>query len=195
MKLIIGLGNPGRAYADTKHNIGFSIVKALSQTHKIPLKKDSGTFSLSGRGKIEGQNVILAIPLTFMNLSGIAIGSLRKIYKIDLINILVVCDDLDLGFGRIKIRHKGSSGGHRGLKSIIDSLRSEDFWRLRIGIGRPILKDNIDVAGYVLSPFNKKEKDQVKEIIGRACDCCRAWVAKGIVESMNIFNMRSKDNE
>lgn len=192
MKLIVGLGNPGRAYAATKHNIGFRVVKTLSKTYKIVLKKDSGTFSLSGKGKIDGQNIILAIPLTFMNLSGIAISSLLKKYKIDLSNLLVVCDDLDLKLGRFKIKDKGSAGGHRGLKSIIDILKDKGFSRLRIGIGRPAPSQSINVSEYVLTPFNKKEKTKVKEIIERACDCCSSWATQGIIESMNIFNKRTQ---
>jgi len=190
VKLVIGLGNPGRIYSESRHNIGFSVIKALSKIYKIPLKKDN-TFSLSGKGKIEGENLILALPLTFMNLSGIAVSALTKKYKIDLDNLLVVCDDLDLDFGVIKIRPSGSSAGHRGLGSIIDSLGSQGFSRLRIGIGRP-LRDNTDASSFVLSSFAKKEKGKIKEIIENACDCCRVWVKKGIIESMNTFNRRSK---
>jgi len=189
VKLIVGLGNPGRNYTESRHNAGFSVIKALSKDYKIPLKKD--TFSLSGKGKVEGEKLILALPLTFMNLSGIAVSALIKRYKIDLENLLVVCDDLDLGLGVIKIRPDGSSGGHRGLGSIIDSLGSQEFGRLRIGIGRP-LEGNIDAASFVLSPFTKREKGKMKETIGEACDCCRVWAKKGITESMNIFNRRSK---
>ena len=215
MKLVIGLGNPGRIYSESRHNIGFSVIKALSKIYKIPLKKDN-TFSLSGKGKIEGENLILALPLTFMNLSGIAVSALIKKYKIDLPrpcthgrgldNLLVVCDDLDLDFGVIKIRPSGSSAGHRGLGSIIETLGSQGFSRLRIGIGRPPhqsvsknvgkanwcrgrpLRDNTDASSFVLSSFAKKEKGKIKELIENACDCCRVWVKKGIIESMNTFN-------
>lgn len=189
MKLIAGLGNPGRIYIDSRHNIGFSIIKSLSQIYKAPLKKDNHTFSLSGKGRIEGENVTLALPLTFMNLSGDAVSALIKKYKIDLPDLLVVCDDLDLKFGAMKIRPSGSSGGHNGLQSIIDSLGSREFSRLRIGIGRP--QDKRGAADYVLSPFNKKEQKNLKEIIEDACDCCRTWLTKGVTESMNIFNRRT----
>lgn len=191
MKLIIGLGNPGRIYTESRHNIGFSVIKALSKIYKIPLKKDNNAFSLSGKGIIGGQGLALALPLTFMNLSGIAASALIKKYKISLENLLVVCDDLDLGFGAMKIRPAGSSGGHRGLKSIIESLGSEGFARLRIGIGRPMHR-NIDMADYVLASFSKKEKGEAMEIVDAACDCCRTWATRGITESMNIFNRRSK---
>lgn len=190
MKLIVGLGNPGRIYTGARHNIGFSVIKALSKIYKIPLKKNN-TLSLSGKGRAGPESLILALPLTFMNLSGIAVSALTKKYKIDLDNLLVVCDDLDLGFGVIKIRPNGSSGGHRGLGSIIDSLGSQGFSRLRLGIGRP-LREGADAADFVLSPFAKKEKEKIKELIENACDCCRVWAREGITESMNIFNRRSK---
>ncbi len=190
MKLIIGLGNPGRIYTDSRHNIGFSVVKALSKIYKISLKKDNNAFSLSGKGRIGPEHLILALPLTFMNLSGLAAGALIKKYKIGLEDLMVICDDLDLGFGIIKIRPGGSSGGHRGIASIIEALGSGEFPRLRIGIGRPT-HNNTDAANFVLSPFAKKEKEGIKEAIELACACCRAWAMKGITETMNIFNRRS----
>lgn len=193
MKLIVGLGNPGRTYRHCRHNIGFSVVESLAKVCRISLKKDNNTFSLSGKGKIEGQTVVLSMPLTFMNLSGIAVSALLKKYKIDLDNLLVVCDDLDLEFGRFKIRPSGSSGGHHGLSSIIDSLGGQDFSRLRIGISKPTL--NLDTACYVLSAFTKKEKGQLKYIIERALECCRVWVKQGIRQSMNIFNRPSQINK
>lgn len=198
MKLIVGLGNPGKIYRGSRHNIGSSVVKGLAKIYKIPLKKDSATFSLNGRGNIEGKDTMLAVPLTFMNLSGSAVAAIVKKHKIGLPrpfysvenvsgkkgrglgNLLIVCDDLDLEFGRIKIRPSGSSGGHRGLKSIMDSVGSQAFCRLRIGIGRPP-QTNADTAEYVLSPFTKKEKERIKEIMDRAVACCRAWITRGTV--------------
>jgi PTH1 family peptidyl-tRNA hydrolase len=191
VKLIVGLGNPGRVYADSRHNIGFSVVKALSKIYKVSLKKDNNAFCLSGKGRIEGKTAILALPLTFMNLSGMAVCALTKKHEIDLEDLLVVCDDLDLDFGVMKIRPAGSSGGHRGLSSIISSLGSEGFARLRIGIGKPINK-NADAADFVLAHFPKKERARVETIVEQACDCCRVWATEGITESMNTFNRRSK---
>lgn len=201
MKLIVGLGNPGRIYANSRHNIGSLVVKNLSQVYKIPLKRNQATFSLDGRGRLEGCDVVLAVPLTFMNLSGSAISLLLKKHKIGLPRsgakkrgvdgLLIVCDDLDLEFGRIKIKASGSSGGQRGLKSIIDSLGTQAFCRLRIGIGRPATTNDADAAEYVLSPFTKKEKEQLKEITQRAISCCRTWITEGIFQTMNIFNKRS----
>ena len=186
MKLIVGLGNPGLIYRASKHNIGFTVVKALSQSFKTPLKRDKATFSLSAKVRISGQSVLLAMPLTFMNLSGSAVSALLKKHGIDLKDLLVVLDDLDLDFGRLRLRPRGSSGGHRGLKSIIDSLDSTEFARLRIGIGRPVT--GADAARYVLSPFAKKERGQLRQVIRDACDCCESWVDKGTTETMNIFN-------
>jgi len=163
VKLIVGLGNPGDIYAGSRHNIGFIAVKALSRLHKISLKKDNSTFSLSGKGKINGEVVILGLPLTFMNLSGITVRALLKKHKVTLDNLFVVCDDLDLEFARIKIKPHGSSGGHRGLDSIIEAVGSDRFARLRIGIGRP--HQDTEASGYVLSPFSRKEKEQLEEIL------------------------------
>jgi len=194
MKLIVGLGNPGDFYADSRHNIGFLVVRALSKILKAPLKRDKGTFSLSGRARLAGQSLILAMPLTFMNLSGNAASNLVKKYKIGLDGLLVICDDLDLDFCRLKIRPQGSSAGHRGLNSIIDSLGSDKFARLCIGIGRP--PKTVDAAEYVLSPFLKKEKKEIDAAIERAAECVQTWVKYGITKAMNIYNSKeNKNNE
>jgi PTH1 family peptidyl-tRNA hydrolase len=204
MKLIVGLGNPGFIYRHCRHNIGFLAVKTLAKLYKIPLKKNRQTFSISGKGKIDGQDLILAMPVTFMNLSGVAVANLLKKYRIGLPrpfykgkdtlgekgrgldNLLIICDDIDLEFGRLKIKPSGSSGGHRGLKSIIDAIRSQEFSRLRMGIGRPL--KSIKAAEYVLSAFNRKEKTRLREILEAAGSCCRSWLRKDITETMNIFN-------
>jgi len=186
VKLILGLGNPGILYSGTRHNIGFQVVKYLAKSEKAVLKKEKGIPALSAKVKIGGSDAVLALPLTFMNLSGQAAGALLKKYRLGLDELLVVCDDLDLELGRLKIRSNGSSAGQRGVKSIIASLGNNEFSRLRIGIGRP--QDKLDAAAYVLSHFNKKEKSQLQEIIHRAADCCRAWAGEGIEKSMNIFN-------
>lgn len=190
MKLIVGLGNPGDVYVHSRHNIGFTVVKALARKYKAVLKKDFGISSLSAKTRIAGQNIALALPLTFMNLSGEAVGRLLKKYKVGIESLLVVCDDLDLEFGRLKLRPSGSSAGHRGMRSIIDSLKCEGFARLRVGIGRP--NKGIDTADYVLSEFSKKEKTQIKETIEKARGCCESWATKGKNEAMNIYNKRSK---
>jgi PTH1 family peptidyl-tRNA hydrolase len=129
------------------------------------------------------------MPLTFMNVSGVAVRSLLEEHRISREELLVVCDDLDLEFGRMKIRPRGSSGGHRGLASIGESLRGEDFCRLRIGIGRP--ERNTDPADYVLASFTRQERESLTAVIDRAAACCSTWAAEGITKSMNIFNQRS----
>src|SRR3989338_2817154 len=186
MKLIVGLGNPGDVYAHSRHNIGFTVVKALARKYKAAFKKDFGISSLSVKARIAGQNISLALPLTFMNLSGSAVSRLLKKYKVGIESLLVVCDDLDLEFGRLKLRPSGSSAGHRGVQSIIDSLKCEEFARLRVGIGRP--NKGIETADFVLSEFSKKEKTQVKETIEKAKGCCESWVTKGTIKTMNIYN-------
>lgn len=191
MKLIVGLGNPGRQYADSRHNAGFQVVKALARECGASFKRDIGTASLSAQAKIEGKRAVLALPLTFMNLSGRAVSALRKKYKVGLSDVLVVCDDLDLEMGRLKLRPSGSSGGHRGLESIIESLGESGFCRLRLGIGRPPRGE--DAADFVLSPMSLKEKEAFQESVEKAARCCRMWVAQGAAEAMNAFNKRSTE--
>jgi len=186
MKLIVGLGNPGILYASSRHNIGFQVVKYLARIEKVALKKEKGMSALSAKAKIEGTDALLALPLTYMNLSGEAVRLLLKKYRVGLADLLVICDDLDLEFGRIKIRSSGSSAGHRGVKSIIDLLGSDAFSRLRIGIGRP--QDNTAATDYVLSRFHKREKSELSALIKKAAEAARAWVGKGVEKSMNIFN-------
>jgi PTH1 family peptidyl-tRNA hydrolase len=185
-KLIVGLGNPGLSYAGSRHNIGFAVLKSLASSLKINFKRDSSVSSLVARDKLIQQDVILALPQTYMNLSGIAVKSLLKKFKVDPKDLLVVCDDLDLELGKMKIRSQGSSGGQRGTESIIKHLGTQDFCRLRIGIGRP--KNPQDAAKYVLSGFLRKEKAAVKQIEEDAVSCCMSWVENGIVQTMNMFN-------
>jgi peptidyl-tRNA hydrolase, PTH1 family len=186
MKLIVGLGNPGLFYAHSRHNIGFQVIKELAKIHKVRLARDKASCSLAGKSKFGHSDVVLALPQTFMNLSGKAVTVLLKKYKIDSEDLLVVCDDLDLEFGRVRIRKSGSAGGHNGLKSIIESLSSQEFARLRLGIGRP--PAGIEASDFVLMPFGAKERKSLKGIISKAVNCCELWVEAGITESMNIFN-------
>ncbi|MCX5669592.1 MAG: aminoacyl-tRNA hydrolase [Candidatus Omnitrophica bacterium] len=185
-KLIVGLGNPGLIYAQSRHNIGFAVLKSLASSLKINFKRDSSVSALVAMGKLHQQDVVLALPQTYMNLSGIAVKALFKKFKVDEKDLLVVCDDLDLELGKIKIRPQGSSGGQRGVESIIEHLGRKDFCRLRIGIGRP--KSSQDAANYVLAGFLRKEKPAVKQIEEDAVSCCMSWLENGIVQTMNIFN-------
>ena len=188
MKLIVGLGNPGLIYSGSRHNIGFEVIKNLAGVYKIALRKEKGIKALSGKGKIGYSHIVLALPLTFMNLSGEAVKPVLKRYRITITDFLVVCDDLDLEFGRIKICPKGSSAGHRGIKSVEDLLGSTEFNRLRIGIGRP--RENSSASDFVLSHFNRTEKKNIPAIIDRSVECCRSWVEEGIDKTMNIFNRK-----
>jgi peptidyl-tRNA hydrolase, PTH1 family len=186
VKLIVGLGNPGLIYAGSRHNIGFAVLKSLASYLKVTLKRDRSVFALVGQVRLAGHNLTLALPQTFMNLSGEAVGALLKKFKVNLEDLLVVCDDLDLDLGRMKIRAFGSSGGQRGLDSIIQHLGTQNFSRLRIGIGRP--KSSGDAAKYVLAGFLRKEQAIVQEVKVEALSCCLSWVEKGIVATMNMFN-------
>jgi len=188
MKLIVGLGNPGDNYKDSRHNVGFRLVRALAKDQAAALKRDWGTHALSARTKINGQAALVAIPLTYMNLSGKAVRALVKKYKVALVDLLIVVDDLDLELGRQKIRPGGSSGGHKGLESVAASLSTPLFARLRIGIGRP--HRGIDSAEYVLMPFLKKEKEKIGGIIDDAVECCRSWVTDGMDKTMEKFNRK-----
>jgi len=187
VKLIVGLGNPGLQYAGSRHNIGFEVVKHLAKTQKVALKKEKGIRALSAKARLDSLDVILSLPLTFMNLSGEAVRLLLKKYKAQASDLLVVYDDLDLEFGRIKIRSSGVSAGHRGVESIIGTLKGNDFNRIRVGIGRPADKDASD---FVLSRFNRREKADLPGIIDRASRCCKEWAEEGVVCAMNSFNRK-----
>jgi peptidyl-tRNA hydrolase, PTH1 family len=191
MKLIVGLGNPGRLYAGSRHNIGFLVVDALAKGCGVKLKSAFGCRSLITKVKIEGSDVLLAEPATYMNLSGRAVAALLKKYKVAAKDLLVICDDMDLELGRLKIRGSGSSGGHRGLESIIGSLASREFSRLRIGIGRP--GERQEAAEYVLAQFNREEKKGVVKIVDKASACATAWVIDGTEKTMNLFNKKEKE--
>lgn len=190
MKLIIGLGNPGFFYNGSRHNIGFQVIKYLAKAKHAALKKEKGIRALSGKVKFEGVDTVLALPLTFMNLSGEAVKPLLERYKAEPGDLLVVCDDLDLEFGRLRLRSKGTSAGHRGIESIIGYLGSNEFSRARVGIGRP--GDKTEAADYVLSHFNKKEKEKLASIIENAATCCVSWVSIGLEKSMSIFNKKNE---
>ncbi len=187
MKLIVGLGNPGKIYEQTRHNIGQAAVKELGKRHKVILKRGLFGSSLSAKCRIKNQVCLLAMPISYMNMSGGAVKSLIKKHKVGLEDLIVVFDDLDLEPGRIKIKSGGSSGGHKGLESIIASLGTGDFCRLRIGIGRPDNKSAV-ISDYVLSGFKKNEKALIAEAIAKACDAVELWVEIGAQQTMNIIN-------
>lgn len=187
MKLIVGLGNPGEKYKFTRHNIGADVAKRIAKSNNISLRKRK-YLSRFGEGKIGGEEVNIILPLTYMNLSGRAVGSIVRDKEIALSDILVICDDADLKLGNIRIRPRGSSGGHRGLSSIIENLGSESFPRLRIGIGK-----NGDLRNHVLSTFGKDEINKVEEIQEKTAQAVLSWLTKGIVKTMNLYNARETD--
>jgi len=185
VKLICGLGNPGQKYASTRHNIGFMVVEALALESGIILKRGKNK-SLTGRGSLNGRQVILAKPQTFMNLCGEAIAPLLFYYSLDTSDLIVIHDDIDLEFGRVKIKSGGGHGGHNGVKSLMSHLGGGDFVRLRIGVGRSPCGE--DVSGYVLSPFSAEQKKEIHNIIERASDAAVAIVTDGPGAAMNRFN-------
>lgn len=195
--LIIGLGNPGTKYKNTRHNIGFMAVDYLSGANSI--KCSNLDFNSQwGRGIICEREVILAKPQTFMNLSGKAVKALSDFFHKESEDIIVIYDDIDLELGTIRIRAKGSSGGHRGMESIIEQLGTKNFPRIRLGIGRPIDerqetrgKGQEDVADYVLSPFNSEEKTVLKQTLDKTKDAIDIILKDGIEKAMNRFNKKT----
>lgn len=193
MDMIVGLGNPGPEYKDTRHNIGFKAIDVLSDEMGVRLE-NKRFQSKNTRTKIEGRDLIFLCPMTYMNLSGNAVRLCADYYKIDMERILVIHDDLDLPIGRIKVVKQGGAGGHKGIKSIIDHLGGTKFPRVRIGIGRP--RYNESTEEFVLSPFYKDQKDAIEKMILLAVDACRLVIANGVESAMNQVNSQtSKDME
>lgn len=184
IRAIIGLGNPGQKYKDTRHNVGFMVADALVKVLKCNNKYKEKAFSHIY--ECPDYDVIIAKPQTYMNLSGNAVLNILEDYNLKPNEILVIYDDLDLNLGTIRLRTKGSSGGHNGLKSIISMIKTEEFPRLRIGIGRPAKKE--EVSDYVLSPFTKEEKFIIDRVIATSTECILNVLKYGIEKSMNSCN-------
>ena len=189
MKLIVGLGNPGKEYAGNRHNIGFLCLSHLAKLHRIAFEK-SQARSRIGAGRIAGEEVVLARPQTYMNASGQSVFLLLQRYKLALEDLIVVHDDLDLPLGKIRIRKGSSSGGHKGATSIISTLGSQDFIRLRIGIGRPLVDGETkdEVIDYVLGDFSSDEQPIVEETIHRVSEAIVCLLTQGFEAAMNKFN-------
>lgn len=185
MKVVVGLGNPGREYALTRHNLGFMVVDKFAAAHRLSFSRRKFKSKIA-TGTVEGEEVVLVKPRTFMNLSGDAVGPLVRFYKRSLSELLVVYDDIDLPFGSIRLRPSGGSGGHKGMKSIIASLGAEEFPRLRVGIRGEVSAN--DLSDYVLGRFTPEEKAQLEGIIQRACDAVEAVVTGPFEKAMNRFN-------
>ncbi len=189
MKLIVGLGNPGKRYEATRHNIGFVVVSALADKWKIKL--NSKVFkSFIGKGKFFKEDVIIALPQCYMNNSGEVVAPLLSRKKVKLKDLLVICDDVNLSLGIMRIRAKGSSGGHKGLESIIGRLGTGEFSRLRIGIGEKGLKGNL--SDYVLLPFDKNEKQILGEVVNSAVSCCEIWIREDTERAAYYFNVKNR---
>lgn len=186
--LIVGLGNPGSEYAGTRHNIGFAVVEKFLERRGADRFEERHTCqSLSYFGRFRGKKLILQKPLTFMNLSGEAVGLMCRREKIPPEDVLVICDDMDLPFGELRLRPKGSSGGHNGLKSIIETLGSESFARLRFGVGRPEREDAVD---HVLGRFDEADRTLLALLVEKACDAVECVLRAGIERAMNDCNRK-----
>ena len=185
MYLIIGLGNPEEEYSKTRHNMGFNTINKLAQKYNIKITKTKYE-GLYETGEIEGQKVILIKPQTYMNLSGNCVKQFVDFYKVEKENILVIYDDMDIETGTIKIRKKGSAGGHNGMKSIIQMLGTEEFPRIRIGIGRP--EHNGDEINYVIGAIPKEEIPKLEEGTEKAKEAVIEILKNGIDKAMNKFN-------
>ncbi|MEE3392370.1 MAG: aminoacyl-tRNA hydrolase [Lachnospiraceae bacterium] len=186
MYIIAGLGNPEKRYAGTRHNIGFAAVNRLAEKHNIIIGNEEKK-ALTGRGIINGEKVMIAMPLTYMNASGEAVASLANFYKIDIKDeLIIVYDDIDLDPGKLRIRQKSSAGGHNGMKSIIKCLGTDDFPRVRIGVGaKPA---GWDLADHVLSKFDKDTIPVMDQALDRACEAIETIIRYGTGAAMNKYN-------
>jgi PTH1 family peptidyl-tRNA hydrolase len=182
--LIVGLGNPGADYAQTRHNIGFMAVERLASRHGISVttKKFKGVV---GNGEIAGQQVSLLMPQTFMNLSGESVQPAAAFYGINVSKILVLHDELDLAPGVLRVKQAGGHAGHNGLRDMIAKLGSPDFVRVRLGIGRPLKGE---VTSHVLGRFSKQEEAWLDDLLERACDAVEVWLTEGVAAAQNKYN-------
>ena len=186
VKLIIGLGNPGKEYAGTRHNIGFDLIDALASAHKIKVdQRIPGVRALIGRGVIADQSVMLVKPQTFMNLSGEAVAPLMRREAVPLTDILVLSDDIHLPVGKLRLRSKGSAGGQNGLKNIAATLATQEFARMRLGVGEPPSGLQIE---WVLGRFSKPDQKLADEMLILAMGAVEVWLTDGIETAMNRFN-------
>lgn len=184
-KLIVGLGNPGRDYERTRHNIGFDIVDEFARLHQIAVAKRDFR-ALVGDGRVGGNRVFLLKPQTYMNLSGESVALFLRQKPLELSDIIVVADDIALPTAKLRLRPSGSAGGHNGLKSLIAHLNSQDFARLRFGVGAP--RDPGRQIDFVLGQFSKQEQGDIAEGIERAVAALETWIAEGVAPAMNKFN-------
>ena len=192
MKAVIGLGNPGMKYAGTRHNIGFDAVTAIADKYNLSInnKKFKGVYA---DGHIAGEKVLLVQPQTFMNLSGECVREVADFYKLNPDEIIIICDDINLDVGRLRIRKKGSAGGHNGLKNIIAHLGTEEFPRIRVGVGEKT--EGWDLADYVLARFDKDSEPVIREALANVVGAVETWLSEGIDAAMNRYNVSAKKKE
>ncbi len=192
MYIIAGLGNPGKQYENTRHNVGFGVIDILADRMGICVdeKKHKG---LCGRGVLKGQKVVLLKPQTFMNLSGESVRAAADFYKVDQEQILVIYDDVSLEPGQLRIRGKGSAGGHNGIKNLIAHLGTQEFPRVKVGVGEK--PKSMDLADYVLSRFSKGEQELMEEAFKNAADAAVMIISQGLEDAMNHFNGKRKAEE
>ncbi len=204
MKLIAGLGNPGRQYAGTRHNVGFEVLDAFARRHALSFEAaPADALMAKWRTPLVNGGVLLVKPLTFMNRSGIAIGELARYFRIETGDIFVIVDEVALELGRLRARARGSAGGHNGLKSVAEHLGTDEYPRLRIGIGRPREEgppgsdrvERRDLADHVLARFEPDEQPVIAEAIARATDAVETFISSGIQDVMNAYNRKDDRNE
>lgn len=189
MRVIAGLGNPGDEYRDSRHNAGFLVVAGLARAHRIRLAVGAGDFA-SGTGRVAGQEALLVLPRSYMNESGPALASALCEANAGAADLLVVCDDVNLPLGQLRLRLSGSDGGHRGLRSIIETLGTEAFPRLRLGVGAaPVGEDMVD---HVLGDFGEAEREIVREMVLRAVEAIEFSLARGFEIAMSVYNRRER---
>ncbi len=185
MKLVVGLGNPGRRYQGTRHNVGYLVLAELARRFGTPPPR-SRFHGEVVEADIEGEKALLLSPTTFMNLSGVSVQEAKSFYKLPNEDLLVLCDDLNLPVGKLRVRSRGSSGGQKGLDDIIERLGSDEFSRLRVGIGAA--PDGWDWADYVLSKFTPEELPEIERAVGLAAEAVAVWARQGVESCMNQYN-------
>jgi PTH1 family peptidyl-tRNA hydrolase len=193
VRLIVGLGNPGKPYRETRHNVGFRVIDEIARRHGVGFETSPAEADMAMVRDLGEGGTLLAKPLTFMNLSGHAAGELLRYFKIEVADLLVVADDVNLPLGRLRARMRGSEGGHNGLRSIIDHLGTNEFARLRVGVGRGDTRR--ELADHVLAGFEPGERDEIDRALARAADAGEMFAIDGIVKVMNTFNPGDKENQ
>lgn len=192
MYVVIGLGNPGKDYTNTRHNVGFDTIDILAKRNKIEMNKIKFK-AVYGEGRIGNEKTLLVKPQTYMNNSGVCLREIIQFYKVPLENIIVIVDDIDIDFAAIRVKQKGSAGSHNGLKSIIYHLQDDNFPRIKIGIGKK--HPNQDLADFVLSRFSKEDRQDIEEMLIVAAEAVENIVCHDINYAMNKFNIKTKAQE